>query len=106
MVKVLQVGFVAGFLILRGGLLYGQMPALTEYDVKAAFLYNFAKFVEWPPEAFKNSENAFVVGILGEDPFQPDLEKGLNGQTVQEKKLAFKRLASLQETSGCQVVFI
>ena len=74
--------------------------------MKAAFLYNFAKFVEWPPDAIKNSGDSFVVGILGEDPFDKDLEAGFNGKSVQDKKLIFKRLSSLEQASDCQVIFI
>ena len=46
-----------------------EPPSAIEYQVKAAFLYNFAKFVDWPPETFKRQEAPFVVGVLGNDPF-------------------------------------
>ncbi|HET6899288.1 MAG TPA: YfiR family protein, partial [Vicinamibacteria bacterium] len=41
----------------------------TEYEVKAAFLYNFARFVEWPPDTFHDGETPFVIAVLGHDPF-------------------------------------
>ncbi len=48
---------------------HAQKAELTEYDLKAAFLYRFAKYIEWPAEAFAGTQTEFVLGILGEDPF-------------------------------------
>ena len=101
-----RIGLMIGVSLSNPLILHAQVASPTEYAVKAAFLYNFAKFVEWPPEAFKKSGESFIVGILGEDPFEKDQEVGLNGKDVQDKKLVFKRLSSLQEATGCHVVFI
>jgi hypothetical protein len=106
MVRYFKIGILTFLLISFLPVLHAETNALSEYDVKAAFLYNFAKFVEWPPEVFKNSGDSFVIGILGDDPFDKNLEAELNGKTVQDKKLVFKRLLNLQEASDCQVVFI
>ena len=81
-------------------------PAPTEYQVKAAFLYNFAKFVNWPPDAFKDSGDTFVIGILGTDPFGDAIEAGLKGKTIQGKSLTYKRLSGPEEAAGCHVVFV
>jgi hypothetical protein len=43
--------------------------APTEYQVKAVFVYNFSRFVEWPPQSFTAPNEPFVIGILGSDPF-------------------------------------
>src|SRR5258708_569261 len=102
----LTIGALAGMWIPAPGALQAQPAAPTEYEVKAAFLYNFAKFVEWPSRARPNKGDAFVIGILGQDPFGKDLEDQLNGKAVQDKKLVFIRLSNFQEASGCQVVFI
>src|SRR5262245_28869896 len=83
-----------------------EIAALTEYEVKAAFLYNFAKFVEWPPDAFKSAGDSFVIGILGDDPFGSGLEQNFSGKMVQDKKLVFKRLANVDEAVKCPVVYI
>ncbi len=47
---------------------------LRQYRIKAAFLYNFAKFVEWPPEAFDDEDSTLVLGVLGDDPFGAALQ--------------------------------
>ncbi len=61
-----------------------------EYQIKAAFLYNFAKFVEWPTNTFASSDAPIVIGIIGKNPFGNDLEKAVrdrfvNGHPVQIK---------------------
>jgi hypothetical protein len=102
----LKFGITLGLLMLAAGSPSAQTASPTEYEIKAAFLYNFAKFVEWPPDAFKNSGGSFVIGVLGEDPFEKGLEKELTGKPLQDKQLVFKRLSSLDDALGCQVVFI
>jgi hypothetical protein len=98
--------FLAGLLISTYGGLPAQPTSPTEYEVKAAFLYNFAKFVEWPPEATPKAGGSFVIGILGQDPFGKDLEDQFSGKSIQDKKVVFTQLSGLQEAAGCQVVFI
>jgi hypothetical protein len=57
----------------------------TEYEVKAAFIYNFAKFVEWPRET-GSAKGVFIVTILGRDPFGDALDDTLRGKTIDNKK--------------------
>jgi hypothetical protein len=78
---------------------------VSEYQLKAAFLFNFAKFVEWPPEAFTES-SPFVIGILGENPFGADLERTLRDQTVNKHRLEIKELRSPLEATNCHILFI
>ncbi|HEV8524189.1 MAG TPA: YfiR family protein, partial [Terriglobales bacterium] len=54
----------------------------TEYQVKAAFLYHFAKFVEWPPDAFPRPSAPLHLCVFGEDPFGGELERFANEKTV------------------------
>jgi hypothetical protein len=83
-----------------------RAEAATEYDVKAAFLYNFGKFVAWPPGALGNKATPFVIGILGEDPFGNRLDRMVHDQTVQDRKVVIQRLHSVEETARCQVVYL
>jgi hypothetical protein len=76
-----------------------------EYEVKAAFLYNFAKFVQWPPEAVSGSA-AMRLCILGRDPFGNLLESSLRGKTLSEKPIEIERLSDVRQLTGCHVVFI
>src|SRR5258708_5393358 len=106
MVKWIKIGLFTSALLPVWGTLDARVTSPSEYEIKAAFIYNFAKFVEWPLGAFKNSEDTFVVGILGEDPFDKNTEEELNTKTVQDKKLVFRRLTSLQDVPHCQMIFI
>ncbi len=78
---------------------------LREYRLKAAFLYNFAKFVEWPPEAFDDEDSTLVLGVLGDDPFGAALQS-LRGKTVRGRRLTIKRFDSLLDLSHCHILFI
>lgn len=69
---------------------------LRAYRIKAAFLYNFAKFVEWPPEAFDDEDSTLVLGVLGDDPFGAALQS-LTGKTVRGRRLTIKILDSLPD---------
>src|SRR5690349_15000423 len=84
---------------------WGASPPPAEYEVKAAFLFNFAKFVEWPPEAFPSGGD-FNVCILGGDPFGKRLEVLLADKTVHDRALAVKRLKDPEGAGGCQLLFI
>src|SRR4051812_46997939 len=58
--------------------------AVPEYEVKAAFLYNFIKFVQWPKQKEPTNKDPFIVGVLGQDPFQDKLEKIFGNKTIGE----------------------
>ena len=83
---------------------HAQRP--TEYQVKAAFLYNFAKFVEWPAETFEDSEDPIVIGILGEDPFRTTLEETVQDQSVRDRELKILRFASAADLEACHILFV
>jgi hypothetical protein len=70
---------------------WGQ--AKEEYRVKAAFLYNFAKFVDWPPQAFKSGGDPISICILGKDPFGGALEQAVHGQVVQGRPFSVRQVA-------------
>ena len=78
----------------------------TEYQIKAAFLFNFARFVEWPPVAFAGATSPVVIGILGENPFGGDLERTIQNKTINNRSIVIKQLHSLAEATNCQVLFI
>jgi hypothetical protein len=81
-----------------------EAPRPGEYEVKAAFLYNFAKFVKWPDEAATGA--TFVIGVLGDDPFGPALEKTLHGKTVLDKTVEVRRFASPEAARDARIVFV
>ena len=78
----------------------------SEYQVKAAFLYNFAKFVEWPGGTFASPSSRFKFCVFGEDPFGKALDDALLGKKVAEHPVELLRARKLSDLDGCQVVFI
>ena len=85
---------------------FAQDQSPTEYQIKAAFLYNFAKFVQWPAQAFSGPTSPIVIGVLGENVFGGDLEKTIRGKTIKDHPLQFKEFHSVTEARGCQILFI
>ncbi len=75
-----------------------------EYRVKAAFLLNFTKFIEWPAAALGGAGAPFAICILGADPFGSALDRMVEGETVNDRKLVVRRLGP-QPPRGCQMVF-
>jgi hypothetical protein len=78
----------------------------TEYQVKAAFLYNFAKFVEWPADTFKNANSPINICILGASSIGPILEETVRGKLVEGRALAVRELAGSGLSAGCQILFV
>ena len=77
---------------------------LSEYQVKAAYLYNFGKFVEWPPGALAGTQVSICV--LGQDPFGPALDAALAGERIQGKSVMPRRITKAQEATGCEILYI
>lgn len=80
--------------------------ALSDHRVKAVFLFNFSKFVEWPPSAFAAADAPFVIGVFGRDPFGSDLEDVARGESVNGRPLLIKRVQTMQDAAACQILFI
>ncbi|HEV7444300.1 MAG TPA: YfiR family protein [Steroidobacteraceae bacterium] len=91
--------------------LAGVAPALaagpTEYQVKAVFLFNFAQFVVWPPQALGAADAPFSICIVGEDPFGAELDVTVRGENVQGHPFAVRRYRDPGDIeSACHIVFI
>ena len=80
--------------------------ALPEYQVKAAYLYNFLKFVEWPESAFPDPLAPIVIGISGDDPFGNSLPQVIIGKTVQGRDLVIHKYHSGEDMRGAHILFI
>ena len=88
----------------RGG---AETPAQpSEYQVKAAFLLNFTKFIEWPLSAFEDSRSPFAICILGDDPFERILDQLVEGESVGAHPLVVRRIRRQPAPKTCQVLFI
>jgi len=81
-------------------------PPATEYQVKAAYLFNFGQFVEWPAAAFPSSNAPFVIGILGDDPFGSVIDDVVRGESLEGHPLVVQRFRTPGEISACNILFI
>ena len=103
---------VPALVLLCGLLLPGPRPSLAmganplEYEVKAAMLYNFIRFVEWPPNSWKDARAPLVVGVFGTDPFGAILDQTLQEKTYGGRTIQIRRVRSVSEIDGCNVLFI
>lgn len=78
----------------------------TEYEIKAAFLLNFAKFVEWPAEAFANDVAPISLCVVRYDPFGSALDDTIRGKLINNRQLLARRINELPELKACQMVFV
>jgi hypothetical protein len=85
--------------------LYAQPPKPTEYEVEAAYLSNFGRFVEWPGRA-NGAGETFNICVLGQDPFGLALDGALKGESINGAPMAPKRIAGPDEASSCRILFI
>jgi hypothetical protein len=85
---------------------HGQSHAAGEYEVKAAFLYNFAKFVEWPPNSFFDASAPLQICVFGRDPFGDGLRALTADKTVNGRKFEIDTVVDLQHARTCHILFI
>jgi len=83
----------------------------SEYAVKAAYLFNFAKFVQWPNGTFNSAASPIIIGVLGDDPFGGDLDRTVEGKSVDGHPIRIKRFGAFDVTrvsqlQKCQILFI
>src|SRR5260370_4289183 len=85
---------------------WAQRPKPSDYQVKAAYLYNFGRYVEGPSELTTAKSGPFTIRVLGEDPFGSTLDATLAGETIAGKNVIAKRISTPQESVNCQIVFL
>jgi len=99
------ISLVAGFGLLRPCPSRAADQSL-EYQVKAAFLLNFTKFIEWPPAAFAQTDSPIAICIMGDDPPGSTLDRMVAGEVVNGRKVVARRIRSEPTPHSCQVVFV
>jgi hypothetical protein len=85
---------------------FAQNSSPSEYQIKAAFLYNFAKFVQWPPQAFAGPGSPMIIGVLGDNVFGDNLERTIRNKTIDQHPFEFREYHSVKEATNCQILFI
>jgi hypothetical protein len=81
-------------------------PETLEYRVKAAFLYKFAGYVEWPEALFAQPNTPVTIGVLGAEPVVAELAQLVTGRTVNNRTITVKRLKAGESLSGIHILFI
>ena len=78
--------------------------------VKAAFLYKFAKFVQWPDSAFENEKSPIIIGVLGADPFGRVLDETVRGKRIGKRLIEIQRFQwndkDRRRMRGCHILFV
>jgi len=108
--RILRASF---FAIIFGGLFLSASPEAisqngegAEYSIKLGFLYNFTKFVEWPPDSFRDPRAPLVICIFGHDPFRQDLEAELRTRKVGDHPVELRTQMPIDKLSVCHIVFV
>lgn len=86
--------------------LHGKAEVASPYQLKAAFIYNFLKFIDWPADSLPQENGPFVVGILGRDPFGSTIDNALKGRSVKGRVIEVRRLEDVDSPVQCQVLFV
>jgi uncharacterized protein DUF4154 len=81
-------------------------PESLELRVKAAFLYKFAGYVEWPPNSFARPETPVTIGVIGAEPLATELALAVTGRTVNDRPVTVKRLKAGESLAGIHVLFV
>lgn len=97
---------ILSWIFLAGPSSNAQQPKANEFQVKAAYLYNFGRFVEWPDQNASDKSQPFEICVLGVDPFGPTLDAVLASGNIAGKSVAAKRISKAEEVNSCRIVFI
>ena len=86
---------------------FPQAAPVEPHELQALFLYNFTKFVTWPPDAFEDARAPFRICIVGREAQLRDfLEALTDGETVDRRPLVVGERARIRDTDGCQIVYV
>jgi hypothetical protein len=98
---------VLAIVLLASTLAWAQSDSRApENEIKAAFLYKFGSFVEWPAETFAGPDGGFVIGVMGADAVAAELERITAGRTIQERAVTVRRVRRGEPLGRLQILFI
>lgn len=84
----------------------GNLSASREYQLKAAFLYNFTKFIEWPPQSFSGTSAPIVIGVLSDSPLGSELVQVVKDRNVNGRSIVVKRIETAAEARLTHLLFV
>ena len=96
----------AWLMVLGLALPAGLRGQVNEYQVKAFFLSNFTRYVEWPSQSFHSPHDPIVICVLGQDPFAGALEQATQGKQVEGRTLLVRQVTEMQPPSRCHILFV
>lgn len=88
------------------GAALGRAVAQSQDDVTVAFLYNFARFVDWPATAYSGNDAPFVVGFVGRPALADKFAQAVQGKNVNGREIATRKFATGGEAANCQILFV
>jgi hypothetical protein len=97
---------MAFFFIIAAVVAQAQSNSPSEYQLKAAFLFNFAKFIEWPQHAFATPQAPFTICVFGKDPFGSSLDEALADKKIGDRSILIQRPKDKMELRHCQIAFV
>jgi hypothetical protein len=100
--RIVAAAWLAASILLAGA----QPRFSTEYDIKAAVVFNLAQFVDWPPEAFASPDSSMVIGVLGQNPFGNSLGRAVEGEMVQKRRITVKYGETLDALGPVHILFV
>jgi hypothetical protein len=113
MSKVFYMPIVCRLAIVIGAGMLACFPAMrisasnpSEYEVKAAYLYNFGRFVEWPPDVPLGTADTFTICVMGRDPFGSALDTTISGEKIGGKTVVARRISGSGEATDCRILFV
>lgn len=96
---------MVAWLVVSTQIAAAQALPRSEYEIKAAYLFSFGKFVEWPPQE-SDDPSRFTICVLGVDPFGAVLDRTVAGATIHGHAVSVRRVISVDEAAGCHIVFV
>jgi hypothetical protein len=105
----MKKGFKQLFIFLMLSALQFDLNAGTAdpaYKLKAVFIFNFTKFIEWPPSTFSSSESPFIIGVYGNNQFGTYLEEAVSGEKVGTHPIKVRYINDKSEISSCHMLYI
>jgi len=97
---------VLALTIVMPSVVHAGVSGADEYQVKAAFLFNFAKFIEWPDSAFKTPDEPISICVLGKNPFVSALEGVVRGNSIGGRNLVVREVSNAQQANSCHILFV
>ncbi|MBI3501466.1 MAG: YfiR family protein [Bacteroidetes bacterium] len=94
--------FAIGFFVFIGGKSEKVFSQDKDYKAYTLFLYNFIKYVEWPPD----EKNEFIIGVAGDSPIQKELQVLSENKKAKGKKIIVKIISSAEEAASCNLIYI